>query len=57
MGYLDKRAEKMLHRKKDVTQEKVKFTDIKTFPLQLWLIFILTVFYNGAVTPFISVAK
>jgi len=47
----------MLHRKKDVTQEKVKVSDIKTFPLQLWLIFILSVFYNGAVTPFISVAK
>jgi len=57
IGYLDKRAEKMLNRKKDVTQEKVKLTDIKTFPLQLWLVFILNVFYNGAVTPFVSVAK
>jgi len=40
-----------------VTEEKVKFTDVKTFPAQLWLIFIICVGYNGAVFPFIDLGK
>jgi len=57
LAYMDKRAERILHRKKDAIGEKVKLTDVLTFPAQLWLIFFVCVGYNLAVTPFISIGK
>jgi len=54
---MDKRAERILHRKNDVTEEKVKFTDVKTFPAQLWLIFLVCISFNGSVNPFIDLGK
>jgi len=57
LAYMDKRAEKILHRKKDVCEEKVKLTDVITFPVQLWLVFIICIGYYVAIFPFISLGK
>lgn len=57
LAYLDKRAEVILDRKKEDSEEKVKITDVKHFSLQLWLIFLICVAYYVAVFPFIGLGK
>jgi len=54
---MDKRAERILHRKKDASGEKVKLTDVTTFPVQLWLVFIICIGYYVAILQFIGLAK
>uniref|UniRef100_H2YW97 Lysosomal dipeptide transporter MFSD1 n=1 Tax=Ciona savignyi TaxID=51511 RepID=H2YW97_CIOSA len=57
LAYLDKRAERMLERKKDENEEVVKFTDVKHFSFQLWMVFCVCVGYYVAVFPFIGLGK
>lgn len=57
LAYLDKRAENILNRKKDNTEEVVKLTDVKDFSIQLWLVFIICVAYYVAIFPFIGLGK
>jgi len=57
LAYMDKRAERILHRKKDASGEKVKLTDVTTFPVQLWLVFIICIGYYVAILQFIGLAK
>uniref|UniRef100_A0A671U0Z6 Lysosomal dipeptide transporter MFSD1 n=1 Tax=Sparus aurata TaxID=8175 RepID=A0A671U0Z6_SPAAU len=54
LGFLDKRAEKILHKEEGKTGEVIKLTDVKDFPFTLWLIFIICVGYYVAVFPFIG---
>ena len=57
LAYLDKRASK--YRKDDGSKcnEVIKLTDVKDFPLQLWMIFLICLFYYVAVFPFIDLGK
>ncbi|XP_078102154.1 lysosomal dipeptide transporter MFSD1 isoform X3 [Sander vitreus] len=57
LGYLDKRAEKILHKEQGKTGEVIKLTDVKDFPFPLWLIFIICVAYYVAVFPFIGLGQ
>ncbi|CAL8362783.1 unnamed protein product [Merluccius merluccius] len=57
LGYLDKRAEKILKKEKGKTGEVIKLTDVKDFPLSLWLIFIICVGYYVAIFPFIGLGQ
>uniref|UniRef100_A0A8D0B1D8 Lysosomal dipeptide transporter MFSD1 n=1 Tax=Salvator merianae TaxID=96440 RepID=A0A8D0B1D8_SALMN len=57
LGYLDKRAEKILCKEQGKTGEVIKITDVKDFSLSLWLIFIICVCYYVAVFPFIGLGK
>ncbi|XP_060130424.1 major facilitator superfamily domain-containing protein 1 isoform X2 [Zootoca vivipara] len=57
LGYLDKRAEKILCKEQGKTGEVIKLTDVKDFSLSLWLIFIICVCYYVAVFPFIGLGK
>ena len=57
LGFLDKRAERILERDKKKSDEVVKFTDVKDFSFQLWMIFFVCVFYYVAVFPFIGLGK
>ncbi|OCT78665.1 hypothetical protein XELAEV_18029750mg [Xenopus laevis] len=57
LGYLDKRAEKILDKEQGKTGEVIKITDVKDFSLSLWLIFIICVCYYVAVFPFIGLGK
>ncbi|XP_033615440.1 major facilitator superfamily domain-containing protein 1 isoform X2 [Fukomys damarensis] len=57
LAYLDQRAEKILHKEQGKTGEVIKLTDIKDFPLPLWLIFIICVGYYVVVFPFIGLGN
>ncbi|XP_071798921.1 lysosomal dipeptide transporter MFSD1-like [Asterias amurensis] len=55
IGLLDYRAEKVLKRESASTGEVIKLSDVKDFPLTLWLIFFICVFYYVTVFPFIGI--
>ncbi|KAM3929935.1 lysosomal dipeptide transporter MFSD1 isoform 2-T2 [Leptodactylus fuscus] len=57
LGYLDKRAERILNKEQGKTGEVIKLTDVKDFSLSLWLIFLICVCYYVAVFPFIGLGK
>ncbi|KAF7660405.1 hypothetical protein LDENG_00282370 [Lucifuga dentata] len=57
LGFLDRRAQRILHKEQGQTGEVVKLTDVKDFPLPLWLIFIVCVGYYVAVFPFIGLGQ
>uniref|UniRef100_A0A3Q3JC53 Lysosomal dipeptide transporter MFSD1 n=1 Tax=Monopterus albus TaxID=43700 RepID=A0A3Q3JC53_MONAL len=50
-------AEKILHKEQGKTGEVIKLTDVKDFPITLWLIFIICVGYYVAVFPFIGLGQ
>ncbi|XP_064393937.1 major facilitator superfamily domain-containing protein 1-like isoform X2 [Halichondria panicea] len=57
LGLFDKRAERITKRKEATTGEKISLKDIKSFPLILWLVFIVCVTYYVTVFPFIGLAN
>nr|XP_055051865.1 major facilitator superfamily domain-containing protein 1 isoform X1 [Misgurnus anguillicaudatus] len=57
LGFLDRRAERILHKEQGKTGEVIKLTDVKDFPLSLWLIFIICVGYYVAIFPFIGLGQ
>ncbi|KAJ3590835.1 hypothetical protein NHX12_008783, partial [Muraenolepis orangiensis] len=57
LGYLDKRAEKILKKEKEQSGEVIKLTDVKDFPLSLWLLFLICVGYYVAIFPFIGLGQ
>uniref|UniRef100_A0A8C7TEH0 Lysosomal dipeptide transporter MFSD1 n=1 Tax=Oncorhynchus mykiss TaxID=8022 RepID=A0A8C7TEH0_ONCMY len=57
LGYLDKRAERILNKEQGGTGEVIKLTDVKDFPFPLWLIFIICVGYYVAIFPFIGLGQ
>ncbi|KAG5269788.1 hypothetical protein AALO_G00206150 [Alosa alosa] len=57
LGFLDRRAERILKKEQGKTGEVIKLTDVKDFPLQLWLIFIICVCYYVAIFPFIGLGQ
>jgi len=54
MAFLDSRAARILKKSSAKTGEVIRITDVKDFPLSVWLIFIICVTYYVAVFPFIS---
>ena len=56
LGLFDKRGERILKRKEGKTGEVIRLKDILRFPLSLWLVFIICVFYYITVFPFIGLA-
>ncbi|XP_066912299.1 lysosomal dipeptide transporter MFSD1-like [Clytia hemisphaerica] len=54
MAFFDKRAARILKKQDAQTGEEIRITDVKDFPLSVWLIFIICVTYYVAVFPFIS---
>ncbi|XP_036411666.1 major facilitator superfamily domain-containing protein 1 isoform X1 [Colossoma macropomum] len=57
LAFLDKRAERILNKEQGKTGEVIKLKDVKDFPLQLWLIFIICVGYYVAIFPFIGLGQ
>ncbi|GJQ70395.1 hypothetical protein Trydic_g22824 [Trypoxylus dichotomus] len=57
MGILDARAERLLRRNVNAPTEVARLSDIKDFPLILWLISIICVAYYAAIFPFIAEGK
>lgn len=54
LGFLDKRASRILKKEDGQTGEVIRLSDVKDFPLTLWLIFIICVAYYVAIFPFIA---
>ncbi|XP_028418530.1 major facilitator superfamily domain-containing protein 1-like, partial [Dendronephthya gigantea] len=54
LAFFDRRAERILKRGESKTGEVIRLSDIKDFPLTLWLIFFICVAYYVAVFPFVS---
>nr|XP_058971250.1 major facilitator superfamily domain-containing protein 1-like isoform X2 [Pocillopora verrucosa] len=54
LGFLDKRAARILKKEDSQTGEVIRLSDVKDFPLNLWLIFIICVAYYVAIFPFIA---
>uniref|UniRef100_G3WZ83 Lysosomal dipeptide transporter MFSD1 n=1 Tax=Sarcophilus harrisii TaxID=9305 RepID=G3WZ83_SARHA len=57
LGYLDWRAERILHKEQGKTGEVIHLRDMKDFSLSLWLIFVICACYYVAVFPFIGLGK
>ncbi|XP_051934630.1 major facilitator superfamily domain-containing protein 1 isoform X2 [Hippocampus zosterae] len=57
LAFLDKRAEKILQKEQGKTGEVIQLTDVKDFPLPLWIIFIICVCYYVAIFPFIGLGQ
>ncbi|XP_061638264.1 major facilitator superfamily domain-containing protein 1 isoform X2 [Phyllopteryx taeniolatus] len=57
LAFLDKRAEKILQKDQGKTGEVIQLTDVKDFPLPLWIIFIICVSYYVAIFPFIGLGQ
>lgn len=57
LGYLDKRAQQILHKKTQKSEEQVNISDIKDFCLSFWLIsFVIVTFFN-AIFPFTAIGR
>ncbi|XP_065840526.1 major facilitator superfamily domain-containing protein 1-like [Oscarella lobularis] len=56
LAFFDKRAERILNKKKGETSEseKIRMKDVKDFPITVWLIFLICVAYYVAIFPFIG---
>lgn len=57
LAFLDKRAERILNKETGMTGDVIKLTDVKDFPIPLWLIFIICVGYYVAIFPFIGLGQ
>ncbi|XP_045131206.1 major facilitator superfamily domain-containing protein 1-like isoform X4 [Portunus trituberculatus] len=57
LGVLDNKRSKVLHLDAAQSGEKIKLSDILTFPASFWLISIICVAYYVAIFPFIGLAK
>ncbi|XP_056644221.1 major facilitator superfamily domain-containing protein 1-like isoform X1 [Diorhabda sublineata] len=57
VSFLDKRAERILHRNNNASGEVVKLSDVRYFKLTFWLICIICVTFYCSIFPFIAIAK
>ncbi|KAF7218515.1 lysosomal dipeptide transporter MFSD1 isoform X2 [Nothobranchius furzeri] len=57
LAFLDKRAERILQKEQGKTDEVIRLTDVKDFPLTLWLIVAICVCYYVAIFPFIGLGQ
>lgn len=54
LSFFDKRADRILKRAAVTSDEQIRITDVKDFPLTFWLLSIICVGYYVAVFPFIG---
>lgn len=57
LGWMDKRAQRILRRIDNPTGEVAKLSDITTFKVTFWMVAIICVAYYIAIFPFISLGK
>lgn len=57
LGWMDKRAQRILRRNDNPTGEIAKLSDIFTFKLTFWMVSIICVAYYVAIFPFIALGK
>ena len=57
LGYLDKRAERILKKNAGQSTEVIRFSDVKDFPATFWLMTMICVAYYVAIFPFIGLGQ
>lgn len=57
LGWMDKRAERILRRNDNPSGEVAKLTDVKTFKISFWMVSVICVAYYVAIFPFIALGK
>lgn len=57
IGWMDKRAERILQRNTNPTGEIAKLSDIVTFKVTFWMVSVICVAYYVAIFPFIAMGK
>lgn len=57
LGFMDKRAERLLRRGEGQETEVVSLTDVKDFKLIFWLVAFICIAYYVAIFPFIALGK
>lgn len=57
LGWMDKRAQRILRRVDNPTGEVAKLSDVMTFKVTFWMVAIICVAYYVAIFPFIALGK
>lgn len=57
LGWMDKRAQRILHRVDNPNGEVAKLSDITTFRITFWMVSVICVAYYVAIFPFIALGK
>uniref|UniRef100_A0A0K8WHX6 Lysosomal dipeptide transporter MFSD1 n=1 Tax=Bactrocera latifrons TaxID=174628 RepID=A0A0K8WHX6_BACLA len=57
LGWMDKRAERILQRNTNPSGEIAKLSDVTTFKVSFWMVSIICVAYYVAIFPFIALGK
>jgi 1,4-dihydroxy-2-naphthoate octaprenyltransferase len=57
LGYMDKKAERVLRRHDDAGGEVPRLSDVKTFKVSFWMVSVVCVAYYVAIFPFIALGK
>lgn len=57
LGWMDKRAQRILERNDNPGGEVAQLSDIKTFKLTFWMVSVICVAYYVAIFPFIALGK
>ncbi|XP_063696106.1 major facilitator superfamily domain-containing protein 1-like isoform X1 [Culicoides brevitarsis] len=57
LGWMDKRAERILRRNNNASGEIARLSDIKTFKISFWMVTVICVAYYVAIFPFIALGK
>lgn len=57
LGWMDKRAQRILHRIDNPGGEVAKLTDVATFKTTFWMVSVICVAYYVAIFPFIALGK
>ncbi|CAO1362935.1 unnamed protein product [Diamesa hyperborea] len=57
LGWMDRRAERILRRNENESGEVAKLSDVKTFKVTFWMVTVICVAYYVAIFPFIALGK
>ncbi|XP_031634922.1 major facilitator superfamily domain-containing protein 1 isoform X2 [Contarinia nasturtii] len=57
LGWLDKRAQRILQRNDNPSGDVAKLSDVKTFKISFWMVSVICVAYYVAIFPFVALGK
>lgn len=57
LGWMDKRAERILQRNENHSGEVAQLSDVKTFKVTFWMVSVICIAYYVAIFPFIALGK
>lgn len=57
LGWMDRRAERILQRNANSSGEVAQLSDVKTFKVSFWMVSVICIAYYVAIFPFIALGK